>query len=520
MGDGLENNPKKSISDFFKSYIKADSLFKNKKVLQTTYVPGLIIHREEEISNIAGILAPVLKEDLPSNIFIYGKTGTGKTLAVKHIQSELSIVAKENNIALQMLFINCKLKKSTDTEYRLIAELTRMLGREVPATGLPTSEIYDHFISAVERDVENSAEKIQYVHELIQQAHSIYEQLKRKKTNTIYINIALQESKKLFRQLEQLFSKIKDRQETHAVEEISVLSQAINDYLFDAYEITKEKSYDIHFFQNNTIAFDESRLVSKGQLIILLLDEIDQLVGKIGDEILYTLTRLNSDLKYSQLAILGISNDMTFADNLEPRVRSSLREEDVVFPPYNALQLQEILYSRVKEAFEDGAIEQGVVEKCSAYAARDHGDARRALDLLRVAGEVAEREQLQKVTIEHIDIAEQKIEKDRVMDIVKSQPKQSQAALFSILSVTKENEFFFTGDIYDTYKTVCSNSSLRPLTMRRISDIIAELDTLGIINAQVMSKGRYGRTRKISMSLPVGMAPKLCDVLEQSLGFK
>ncbi len=520
MGEDIDNVPKKSISDFFKSYIKSDSLFKNKKVLQSTFIPDVIMHREEEIATIAGILAPVLKGDLPSNIFIYGKTGTGKTLAVKHIQKELSIVAKENNIPLRMLFINCKLKKSTDTEYRLIAELTRMLGRDVPATGLPTSEIYDHFISAVELDVENSAEKIQYVHELLQQAEIIFEQLKRKKTNSLYFSVALDESKKIFETLEDLFSKIKDRQETATVEKIAILSKDIQDYLYDAYQITKEKSYDIHFFQNNKLQIDEARLQSKGQLIILMLDEIDQLVGKIGDEILYTLTRLNADLKYSQLVILGISNDMTFADNLEPRVRSSLREEDVIFPPYNALQLQEILYSRVKDAFVNGAIEQGVVEKCSAYAARDHGDARRALDLLRVAGEVAEREQLSKVTIEHIDLAEQKIEKDRVMDIVKSQPKQSQAALFSILSVTKENEFFFTGDIYDTYKTICSNSSLRPLTMRRISDIIAELDTLGIINAQVMSKGRYGRTRKISLSLPVGMAPKLCEVLEQSLGFK
>ncbi len=395
------------LGEYFKTYINSNSIFKNKKSLQASYIPDAIMHREDEIRQLSSMLAPVLRNELPSNIFVYGKTGTGKTLVLKKIKSELEYVAEENNIPLKIFYVNCKLRKITDTEYRLIAELCKMIGEDVPKTGLATNEIYSVF---------------------------------------------------------------------------------------------------------------QKKLDRKEMTLVLILDEIDELVLKIGDDILYSLTRINSELERSQICLVGISNDMTFANNLEPRVKSSLNEEDVTFSPYNAMQLQHILNGRSSLAFNEGCIEDGVIEKCAAYAARDHGDARRALDLLRVAGEICERNNEDKIKIEHIDISEKKIEKDKVVDIVKSQPKQSQAALYSILSVTNSGEMFFTGDIYEAYKMVCQKSSLRPLTMRRISDIIAEMDTLGIINTQVLSKGRYGRTRKISLSVPQDLFPKLRDMLGESLG--
>jgi Cdc6-like AAA superfamily ATPase len=44
------------------------------------------------------------------------------------------------------------------------------------------------------------------------------------------------------------------------------------------------------------------------------------------------------------------------------------------------------------------------------------------------------------------------------------------------------------------------------------------MDMLGIINAKVISKGRFGRTREIGLSIPSSLAPKINSVLEQSLG--
>ncbi len=404
------------LKRFFENFLNKEFLFNNKQVLQSNYNPDSIPHRDHEIEQIANILGSALLYQKPSNLFIYGKTGTGKTLTIKSVTNDLLTTANEKRINLEILYTNCKLKNQADTEYRVIAELIRSMGGEVPKTGLPTQEVYRIF--------------------------------------------------------------------THLID-------------------------------------------SKKQLVILILDEIDQLVAKTGDEILYTLTRMNSELKNAQISLIGISNNLVFTDNLDPRVKSSLSEEEINFHPYNALQLQDILNQRAKEAFKQNVIDPGVIEKCAAYAAREHGDARRALELLRVAGEVAERNDEKKLMIKHIDIAEDKIEKDRVLDIISTQPKQHQAVLYSIMKINEEtkeiknsgDESLFTGDIYELYKKFCAEIRLRPLTQRRVSDIISELDMLGIINGKVVSNGRYGRTRKIALAIQNTTKAKSKEILEKSLGF-
>jgi archaeal cell division control protein 6 len=397
----------KKLTGFFENYMKKEPIFVNKKALQANYTPKNVPYRQKQIEHIASILAPALREDKPSNIFCYGKVGTGKTLSVLHTTHTICEIAKKNNIKLKVFYLNCKLKRVADTEYRLIAQLAREFGEEVPATGLPTDEVYKIFINVLD----------------------------------------------------------------------------------------KEK-----------------------MLLLIVLDEIDQLVSKAGDEILYNLTRLTGELKNSQIAIIGISNDLVFADNLDPRVKSSLSEEEVIFPPYDAIQLQKILKQRAKVAFKEGVVKEGVVEKCAAYAAREHGDARRALELLRVAAELAERKNHTEIEIEQIDEAEAKIERDRVFDIINTQPKQFKLTLYSIFEYCKnEYKLFYTGDIYETYKESCIKSGVNPLTQRRVSDIIAELDMLGIINAKVISKGRYGRTREIRSAVPKSTLIQAHNLLRQSL---
>ena len=330
----------KQLSGFFESYIKKDPLFANKKALQGNYTPDAIPHRDEQIEQIAGILAPALRMEKPSNIFLYGRTGTGKTVVSQYVADQLMKTAMKKNVPLEIVYLNCKMKRVADTEYRLLAKLANSFGAKVPATGLPTDEIYRLFIEKIDE---------------------------------------------------------------------------------------------------------------KERMIILILDEIDQLVHKIGDGILYNLTRLNGELKKAEVSFIGISNDLVFVDNLDPRVKSSLSEEELVFPPYNAVQLQDILKERVQLAFKKGVIEEGVIEKCAAYAAREHGDARRALELLRVAGELAERKNKLKVTIKFLDEAEDKIERDRIVDNIKTQPKQGQIVLYSVFNLGLDTKAF-TGDVYDIYK--------------------------------------------------------------------
>jgi len=397
----------KGLSGFFEQFLSKESLFKNKQVLQSNYTPEEISYRDEQISQIANILAPALRKERPSNLFVYGKTGTGKTLSITYVAKQIEEVARQRELPVKVVYLNCKLKKIADTEYRLIAQLAREFGKEIPPTGLPTEEVYNIFCNAL--DQENA-------------------------------------------------------------------------------------------------------------ILLLILDEIDELAKRPTDEILYNLTRINTDMKNSQLSLIGISNSLIFAENLDPRVKSSLCEEDVIFAPYNALQLQHILKKRCLEAFHEGTLEEGLVEKCSAYAAREHGDARRALELLRVAAEIAERDSLVKVTIAHLDRAEEKIEKDKMVDIVTTQPRQFQLILYAIMIIyEKRNKNVFTGEVYELYKDLCQQTALRPLTQRRVSDVVGEFDMLGLINAKVISKGRYGRTREISVSPSLSSIPRLKKMLAEEL---
>lgn len=407
-GDRLMEEKKHSVDDVFDSFLSQEPLFKNREILAANYVPDQIQHRQDLLTKMAQILAPILRMSKPSNIFLYGNTGTGKTLSIRYTAQRLMEHAKKVNAPLKTIYLNCKLKKTADTEYRIIAQILREFGQNVPTTGLPTDELYRIF---------------------------------------------------------------------------------------------------------------EHCLEQKKQLVLLILDEVDQLVKKCGDDILYNFTRLNADLKNAQITIVGISNDVTFINNLGPRVKSSLSEEELFFPAYNAIQIQDILRDRALLAFREGVVDPGVIEKCAAFAARDHGDVRRAISLLRVAGELAERQGKNSVMIEHIDGAESKLERERVIDIIKAQPKQTQATLYSIILLTRQTKPISTGNIYDGYKDLCEKLGIRPLTQRRVSDIIGELDMLGIISAKIISNGRYGRTREISIHLSKDILGKITTHIEKEWGF-
>ncbi|MDT7868110.1 MAG: orc1/cdc6 family replication initiation protein [Acidianus sp.] len=233
---------------------------------------------------------------------------------------------------------------------------------------------------------------------------------------------------------------------------------------------------------------------------IVVLDEIDFLVRR-GDDVLYDLTRVNEHLQRARVSVIGITNSVRLVDSLDPRVRSSLGEQTLVFSPYNAEQLKDILSQRAAMAFNDGALEEGVIPLCAALAAREHGDARRALDLLRVAAEIAEREGAPKVTEEHVMRARAEIERDKVSDVIRTLPLHSKLVLASVLSATGWGRAeATTGDVYSTYRSVVRSLGLEEVTLRRVSGVLGELDMLGIISGRVVSRGRYGKTRVVELA--------------------
>jgi len=268
----------------------------------------------------------------------------------------------------------------------------------------------------------------------------------------------------------------------------------------------------------------KEKMDSEARVAVIILDEIDKLVYKSGDDVLYHLSKINDDLERAKVSIIGISNDLKFTDFLDPRIKSRLGEEKMVFPPYNAEQLRDILMQRAALAFRERVVEPSVIPLCAALAAQEHGDARRALELLRVAGELAERNKEIKVTEGYVYKAKNKIELDCVAEVIRTLPTQSKLLLLGmILNEEGGRVKLNTGDVYSTYKELCKKTDVSVLTQRRITDLISELDMLGIIHARVISKGRYGRTREIELSVPVLEAKKVLeedDIIKELHGQK
>ena len=234
--------------------------------------------------------------------------------------------------------------------------------------------------------------------------------------------------------------------------------------------------------------------------LILIIDEIDSLVDKSGDDVLYSFTRANQQMgKGGFITVIGISNSLDFKDKLDPRVRSSLSEEEMVFNPYTIEQLRSILHERSKIAFIDGAVTDAAINLCAAMAGREHGDARKAIDLLRVGAEIAERENASKVDEKHVRAAQEKIERDAPYILLKNAPVHMKLV---IVAVAKSKDGF-TGDVYDVYSSFCKLAEQDPLTQRRITQMISKLDLLGLVATDVVNQGRYGRSQKIRLKIPL-----------------
>ncbi|MFQ5800245.1 MAG: ORC1-type DNA replication protein [Candidatus Hydrothermarchaeales archaeon] len=390
---------KTSFSGIFESLMTRDPLFASKEVLRHSYTPEELPHRNNEIRHLALILSSALRNEESSNILIYGKSGTGKTIVSRFVCKELERTAKKLNIPVKTAYINCEI---TDTQYRVLQNLADGFGEKVPFTGWPTDKVYRTLLNSLDKEEQG---------------------------------------------------------------------------------------------------------------VVIILDEVDRLVQKSGNDIIYNLTRINSELKRARVSIIGISNDLKFKDYLDARVQSSLSEEVVVFKPYDARQLEDILNQRAVLAFKPDVLDEYIIPLCSALAAREHGDARKALDLLRVSGEIAERESASRVMERHVRRAKDRIEADSIVEAVRTLPTQSKALLYSIiLLVERKHRIINTGDVYELYARVCKKTGLDVLTQRRVSDLLSELDLLGIVNSTIISKGRYGRTRQIHLVVPfVGIRMVLED---------
>ena len=393
-----------SNDNIFTQYMeKRNILIKNRNILQTSYIPGKLPHRKNEIDQIVEIIAPSLNKDLPSNILIIGKTGTGKTAVMNYIGKQLKMADPDQKNCM-FIYVNCEV---VDTPYTILYNITNQ-------------------VVSVDDPNQSESKKIPFTGW----------------------------------SLEKIFTE---------------LSKYI----------------------------DERNMV-----FIIVLDEIDRTFQRNGDDIFYYLTTINEILEKSRVSIIGITNNARFTDELTTRVKSRLGEEKIIFPPYNASQLQDILRDRAEEAFENvnEVMDDDVIPYCAALSAQDIGDARRALDLLRMSADIAERNKDPRITVAHVRSAKNKLEFDAVAEIVKTLTTQSKLVLISIVKLIEErkkennNSPLTTGEVYTAYKFYSSAISTSTVSQRRVASLISELDMLGIIHARVKSFGKAGRTKEIELS--------------------
>ena len=269
--------------------------------------------------------------------------------------------------------------------------------------------------------------------------------------------------------------------------------------------INKEQEKHVHFTglsmgeaTDRILQFMQKKKLS----VVLVIDEIDSLVDKSGDDILYNFTRANQKMKGGFITLIGISNSLTFKDKLDPRVRSSLSEEELVFNPYSVDQLRQILHERATAAFSEGAISDATVNLCAAIAGREHGDARKAINLLRVSAELAEREGASRVDEKHVRAGEDRIERDAPFIALRNTTTHIKLVMLAIM----KSKSATTGDVYDTYLALCKEVEQKPLTQRRMTQIISDLELQGLVSTDIVNQGRYGRSQKIKITVPLATA--------------
>lgn len=384
-------------------------IYKDRDALREDYQPAELVGRDAELDQYQAALQPVINGEQPNNIFLYGKTGVGKTAGTRYLMSHLKKdAAQYDDIDLTVVILNCDgLSTSYQIATRLVNEF-RDEANQISTTGYPRATVYDMLWDELDRC---------------------------------------------------------------------------------------------------------------GGTILIVLDEVDHIED---DSILYQLprARANENLSNAKIGIIGISNDFSFRDDLSPKVKSSLCEEELQFPAYDAQELIEILRQRASVAFHDGVLEEGVIKLCAAFGAKDAGDARQSLDLLMKAGDIARDEDTDTITDDLVREAREVLERGRIREGIAGLTQHGHLVLYALVTLEQQGQTpARSRDIRPRYTSFAEQIGTDPLVPRRMRDHLGELSMLGIISSTERNEGRRGGTyREYSLDMDVDMILSALEKTVEEVG--
>jgi len=367
-------------------------IFRNKSLVSVGTVPDeeRIVGRQEEITNVALSLEDIIYNDVPDNIQIYGKTGTGKSLVSRHVSSKITERAQDNGVHATNIYIDCNANNT-------ITRASRTL----------------YF--------------------------SIYDELNEKYGLEDQSNVSLPPKRGV----------------------------GWKTYTEELWEIVDEY-YDG---------------------LIIILDEIDLL--EEFNKLLHALSRAReNDEIDTYISIVLISNKTTqFKNDVNQRVKSSMGGSEFVFSAYNAEQLENILENR-RDAFEEGVLGENTISAAAELAADEHGDARKAIELLNKAGMMARRNMDETVTENHVNEARDLVEADLLSKSISTLPDQAKLVLYTLAKqLDGRTSTVSTSQVYDRYQTVAKDVESNVLGYQRVSDLLDELEFLGVTISERKGRG-------------------------------
>src|SRR5919112_1105375 len=168
-----------------------------------------------------------------------------------------------------------------------------------------------------------------------------------------------------------------------------------------------------------------------------------------------------------------------------------------------------MLKDRAQNAFSE-PIDSKILQYCADQSSQEHGDARRAIDLLRVAAEIAGKRG-EKISKMHVDTALARLQRDRVSTTLSSASfhlKLAAAALARISYLTHE-VWHSTSTVYNQYCLILQDG-VKPLTYRRIAELLTELENMGLVISHTSSKGRHGYGTQYKLVVPPEIIGKVC----------